>query len=862
MSSRSFVRDRLLAGIERPSRYAGGEFGLAPTRAAAPERLRVVLGFPDVYEVGMSHLGFRLLHARLLEEEGISVERVFLPWPDLQKRLVEQGVPLFTLESGAPIAAADLLGLSVQYELAYPAVLRLLDLARLPRRAAVRQASGQSSPLVLVGGAAALSPEPLAPFVDAFFLGEADEALLEIVEVCASARDRPTRERLERLAAVPGVYVPSLVRIEAEPGSAAIRELVAVPPATLPVVRRYVADLDRLEVPRRHLVPTCAPVHDRVTIELQRGCCQGCRFCQAGYVGRPTRQRSRARVLEAAGALLDATGYSEVGLLSLSAGDHPDLVGILGALAAEHGASRVAVSLPSLRTDSLSAGVVAESKRVRKTGFTLAPEAATDRLRRVINKRNTEEDLLSSVREVIGAGYSHVKLYFMIGLPTETDEDVLAIAGLAERLQSEAARIARSAYVTVSISAFVPKPHTPFQWEAALEEDELRRRLELLKRRVSRRIRLKWHDPGQSLVEAWLARADRRMASVLDRLVTPEHLGLDAWTERFDLAAWKRAFAEAHAAGEVPAPALLLGPRDPASRLPWDHLDVGVTKSYLERERLAALSEREREECVGGDCDACGVCPEQPLHVLAAPPAAAAAPPAVAEAPPAAGAAPEAGAPAPATILYRLSFRKEGRASALSHLETVSVFERAARRARLPLAFSSGYHPKPKMRFTPALPLGAESLCEILELGLVAPPPPEAVLAALAPELPEGLVLELALPATGDLLGRITGVRWRFHLPEDGAAAAEAAVEAARGVLASGVLELPRQRGGRAAASGIVEELRVDSPGVVEALCRFGPEGTLRPVEILEGLLGLDERAVLGTRIVRAAWTLAPPELP
>jgi radical SAM-linked protein len=514
-----------------------------------------------------------------------------------------------------------------------------------------------------------------------------------------------------------------------------------------------------------------------------------------------------------------------------------------------------------MRTSGLHPAVAEHIARVRKSGFTLAPEAATDRLRRVISKGASEADLLASVRSVVGAGFTQLKLYFMIGLPTETTQDVLAIAELAQRAQAEARTISKRVQLTVSVSTFVPKPHTPFQWEAAPPLAEVRRKQGLLQARLPRRsgISLKWHDPEQSLVEAYLARADRRMAAVLERLVTPDYVGLDAWSEHFSLARWERALGEARDRREIPDPALWLGSRATAAGLPWDGIDVGVERRYLLAEARAARAEAERRDCTDGDCDQCGVCPEQPLHRLA-PDSVFPHPPVPPELPPAPAPAPQ---PAAAASTLRIWFAKRGRARFISHLEMVGAFERAARRARLPLAFSSGFHPKPRLRFTPALPLGAESYCEIAELALRAPVVPGLVEGQLRDQLPPGLELERCeevSAADSALLASIAGVEWRFELarPQGERLAALAAR------LAAGGLAVRRPGRGRAQrvreldAATVIEELRPDADGLgFAARCALTPQGTLRPSEILRELLGLDEEEAAAARVTRSGWRFA-----
>ena len=851
------AHDKLLRTVDRPSRYIGDEFGLPPL--LENPGLRVALSFPDVYEVGMSHLGFRLLHAGLLEmrDEGIQVERVFLPWPDMQDQLVAQGMNLCTLEGQTPLCEMDLLGLSVTYELAYPAVLKVLDLAGIPRLAKDRAAQPGRWPLVLLGGAASLNPEPLAPFVDLVFLGEADAGLPELVRTLAANADVPREAQMEALGALEGIYVPEWVTVTHAPDSLDL-ELSCDHDGHLPVRRRVVEDLDSLPIPRTHLVPGCALIHDRVVVEIQRGCSQGCRFCQAGFVSRPTRQRSEETVKDAARRMLAQTGYQDLALLSLSAGDHPRLMPMLAGLIAEHGPENVGVSLPSLRTETLDPEVAAEISKVRKTTFTLAPEAATDRLRRVINKQNTEQDLLDAVEGVIRSGYNRVKLYFMLGLPTETDEDLLAVAELADKVHMRARAVRKRATVGVSISTFVPKPHTAFQWEAGPTLEEIQRKLSLLQRAMPRRVKpFRWHDPGQSVAEAYLARGDRRMARVLSRVVTSEHKGFDAWSEHFNLTRWSEALADAQAAGEIPAPELYLAARDPDETLPWDHLDFGVTRGYLAQERQAALVEQTRPDCTDGECDHCGVCPDEPEHKLAV-----ALAPAPASAPaPAPEAEPEPEAEAPAQITPwkgRVWFSKVGRATLIGHLEMMVLFERAARRAALPLHHSQGFRPKAKIRFSPALPLGAESRCEFIEVTLRRESTPEQLLEDLRAQLPPGLELNRAELAEPQILGRIQGVRWLLQADPPWEAAQ---VERAVARLAEGPLEITRGKKNRTRdLCEVIQSLELLDDGWVAVSCTFGPQGSVKPEEILRHVLELPDEQIPRCGIVRESWDLRPEE--
>lgn len=592
--------ERLLARVERPSRYIDREWG-APH--AVDASYRVALAYPDTYEVGMANQALQILSERLQRLPGVAVERVFVPWVDMAAAMREARVPLMTLESCTPLAECDLVGITLPYELTYTNVLEILDLAGVPLRA---QARTEEHPLVVGGGPCSHNPEPVAPFFDAVLVGDGEDAIVEIVEAHLEARARgASREAVLRsLAAIEGVYVPALY--EALPDGS------VVPRASAPsrVRRRVVADLDAYRSPVCPIVPYADVVHDRATVEVLRGCTRGCRFCQAGMVYRPVRERSADSIVRDALAVLRCTGYEELSLTSLSTADHSMLEEVIRRLARRLEGAAVGISVPSLRVDSFTLGLARLLGGASRAGLTFAPEAGTQRLRDAINKNVTEEEILDTVRTAFGAGWRRVKLYFMLGLPTETDDDVAEIGALVGRVLTVAREAApredRGAVrVAVSVSTFVPKAHTPFQWDGQLPREDVRRRQEVLRAAMPRKgVELSWHDPDVSLLEAVLARGDRRVADVIEGAWRSGAV-FDAWTERFSLPLWLEAFAACGLDADVLATRRLPveGP------LPWGHIDSGISPEFLAAERERAFEGRTTPDCSFGACEGCGVCP-------------------------------------------------------------------------------------------------------------------------------------------------------------------------------------------------------------------------------------------------------------
>ncbi|WP_294175623.1 TIGR03960 family B12-binding radical SAM protein [uncultured Selenomonas sp.] len=608
------LEQEMLQAVEKPARYTGGEWNAQPKDSAAV-LCRIALAMADVYEVGMSNLGLKILYEILNRRDDIAAERVYAPWLDMEEEMRRRGIPLFSLETFREISSFDILGFSLQYELLITNTLNMLDLAGLPLHAAERT---NEQPFVIGGGPCVYNTEPIADFFDFFVLGDGEEIVVEVCDalIAWKKEGRPDGRRgfLRRAARIPGVYVPSFYAPEYDAQGMFTGLRILDEAASPQIYRRVVKDLDATPFLEKPVVPYLGIVHDRLMLELFRGCTRGCRFCQAGMAYRPVRERRPETLESLARTLFDSTGYNEMSLTSLSSADYSCLSPLVDGLLAGTQGERVSFSLPSLRIDSFSVDIAERLQQVRKSGLTFAPEAGTQRLRDVINKNVTEDDLLHSVRTAFEQGWKAVKLYFMMGLPTETDEDIVGIAELAQKVVDCYKKVKgkRGVKVTVSVSCFVPKAYTPFQWFAQVPQEEFERRQQLLKESIrDRAISFHYHDARASVLEGALSRGDRRLSAVIET-AWRNGAKFDGWTDQFKDEVWKDAFCRCGVAPEFYSRRT----RDPEEVLPWAHTSPGVSEDFLRREWQRAQEAALTHDCRRETCTGCGVCPELGCDVV------------------------------------------------------------------------------------------------------------------------------------------------------------------------------------------------------------------------------------------------------
>ncbi len=598
------ITDDILYRVEKPSRYVGGELNEV---IKDPKEVDIRFGFcfPDVYEVGMSHLGSRILYHVLNQRKDTYCERVYSPWPDMEKLMRENNIPLYALETKDPINEFNFLAFTLQYEMSYTNILNMLNMGGIPLRASERT---EKDPLVIAGGPCAYNPEPLYDIVDIFQLGEGEEGLNDLLDLYQKHKDNFNKEAYLREAShIPSVYIPSLYDVTYNEDGTIKEFIPKYDDVPKKVKKRIINNFDQVDFPESLIVPYSEIVHDRVVLELFRGCTNGCRFCQAGMIYRPVREKSRKTLLDQARKMLKATGYDEVSLVSLSTCDYSDIQGLVKDLIEEHGKNNVSVALPSIRVDAFSVDLLKEIQKVRKTGLTFAPEAGSQRMRDVINKGLSEERILEAAKNAFESGWSTIKLYFILGVPYETVEDAAEIGLLAEKIADQYFAVPKhirnkGLRITVSTSILVPKPFTPFQWAPMEKMDIVTEKINAVKGAIkSRSIVYNYHEQKTSYMEAVLARGDRRLCDVLIKAYE-KGAKFDGWSEYFDFELWQEALAECNVDGDF----YVYRQRSYDEILPWDFIDIGVTRKYLERENEKAKTGEPTQNCRKG-CTGCGV---------------------------------------------------------------------------------------------------------------------------------------------------------------------------------------------------------------------------------------------------------------
>jgi len=842
--------DEILAEVQKPSRYLGGEWNQIVKDHRAVD-LTFALAFPDVYEIGMSHLGFRILYSLLNGRADVAAERVFCPWPDMGDALRRRTLPLTSLENRTPLARFDVVGFSLQYEMTFTNVLEMLDLGGIPLRAARR---GPGDPLVVVGGPVVFNVEPLADFVDLVFVGDAEELVAEFVDRLRDLRRSGAgrAETIRELARIEGLYAPALYRTERDPHSGLLIPQAGAD-APYPVRRRIVYDLDRFPFPDRIIVPHGEIVHDRVSVETMRGCPVGCRFCQAGYVYRPTRERDPNQLRDTVIRSVRATGYDQFSLSSLNTGEYGAIHPLMYDLMDRFECERVSISLSSMHASTITPELARQVRRVRKSGFTIAPEAGSQRMRDVINKNLTEEQILTACRLAFEAGWESIKLYFMLGLPTETDADVDAMADLAHAILGLGRQVRgrrQRPEVILSASSFIPKPETPFQWLGMERREELYRKQARIAARVRPGVRFKHHACETSFLEGAFSRGDRALGGVLER-AWRGGARFDGWDEHFRFPVWIAAFRDEGLDPERYAHA----PLDPRGPLPWQVVDSRVNRKWLALELERALAQGTLSVCGPTDCHGCAPFAREcvkgtvaattgrplrsDLPVLSTPVAPGAG------APSGRAAAPELAVPAPAPAtaalegrqwVYRARFTKLGRLRFLGHLDLYRLLTRALRRARVGLVYSGGFNPRPKVAFGPALPVGAASEAEYLDFTTNEAHEVERLMDEINRVLPAGVRLNelVLLPVGAASLGQaIAAAAYRVSAP------GLAAHLAAAGDWARGAVRVSRH--GKERTFELAETLlgcAALNPDEVRLVLRAGSgESSIRPEEILRAVL-------------------------
>ncbi|MDD5131385.1 MAG: TIGR03960 family B12-binding radical SAM protein [bacterium] len=706
--------DDFLLEVERPARYTNNEYNSIHKDWDATD-IKMVLAFPDIYEIGMSNLGLKILYYIANSRPDTLAERVYSPWVDMEKALTIRNLPLFSLESKRPLKEFDIIGFTLQYEMSYTNILNILKLSHIPMKSADRM--NEKYPLVIAGGPCAFNPEPLADFIDIFIIGDGEEAIIEFLDNYKKVRHLDKQSQLIQLAKVQGIYVPALYDVSYNPDQT-IKGFTPKYSDVPAKIKKRVTNLENAPYPDKFIIPNLNIVHNRVIMEVMRGCVRGCRFCQATMIYRPARVRSKENVKQLLDRILTTSGFEEVSFSSLSTSDYPEIYPLLSELIEKYEKEKVSFSLPSLRADNFSINLANLVQQVRKSGLTFAPEAGTMRLRNIINKDITDDDLINSIGAGYKAGWKGVKLYFMIGLPFETQEDIEGIVSLIKRLKS----LYKGLNLNVNVSPFVPKAFSVFQWHNQEPIDQIKAKKDYLKKHLP--VQLKWHTMELSFLEAVFARGNRKLGKVLVNAVE-NGCRFDQWDEHFNNTVWQVAFTKAGIDPSFYANRIM----GQEEVLPWSHIDAGVSQEFLWTDYQKAKNIETTPDCHLA-CSNCGVedCQIDVFRKIEALPAA------------------FKQLSQQRTILppmqkIRVKFSKKGEAKYISHLELMVMFNRALRRARIPMAYSQGFNPHPKMSFGPPLAVGFESEAELVDIELTIYSELSTMIKNLSREMPPGIDL-------------------------------------------------------------------------------------------------------------------------
>jgi radical SAM family uncharacterized protein/radical SAM-linked protein len=820
--------------VEKPSRYLGGEINQIK-KDLDRVKLRFALAFPDLYEIGTSHFGMQILYHILNAHPDIAAERVFAPAMDMDRHLRSSALRLFSLESRLPLEQFDIIGFSLLYELNYTNILTILELSGIPFYAAKRDGA---FPLIIAGGPCTCNPEPVADFFDAMVIGDGENVTLQLAESWMEWKKNGANDKdglLKRWSQIEGVYIPSFFKPQYD--ACGFQILQPQVPDYTHVTRTLVADLDQVPFPEKPVIPFGKPVHDRLRLEVARGCTRGCRFCQAGMIYRPVRERSPDSLLALCDQSVSATGYEDISLLSLSTGDFGCIVPLMSRLMSRYAADNVAVSLPSLRAGTLTPELMKLIKTVRKTGFTIAPEAGSQRLRDVINKNISESEIMATVKDAFDLGWRVIKLYFMIGLPTETVEDLKALVDLVKALRQIKSPAGHRGKINVSVATFIPKPHTPFQWASQLSLAESQERLKRVKDELKLSgVQIKWQNPQVSWLEGVWARGDRRLSRLL---VSAYQKGcrFDGWSDQFRYDLWTAALAEEGLDPDF----YTLRSRDVSEPLPWDHIDTQVAKTFLAAEWENATDGIFTADCRVDDCNQCGVCDFEhiePLthdtlkdNVIRLNRSKAQKP----------------------TAFKKLAvfYSKLEGARYFGHLELVNIFQRALKRAGVAVRFSEGFHPKAKIAFDDPLPVGIESQQERFMITVPDFIRSRDVKAALNHQLPAGLeIIHCQLLSTKAPVSLSKRVRYRVALQE---ALFDKARLKAFNERPDFYITLTRRKGKlkKIDLKDIVINSELLDSSHLELTLLSEPGKTVRPFDVLRHIFGLSETQVKQARIVK-----------